>query len=319
MTILITGAGLIGRLTAAELLAQGENVLLADVRPIVANDASTLPIVRADVTDWPRLCELIREYRIRDIVHTAAMLTPAIRRDPLAGVRVNVMGAAHVLEAARLFGLRRVVIASSTTVMYSAFGSLPGTPIPEDFAFRIVSERPASIYACTKLANEHLALAYAQQHQVDAVVLRYAAVLGGGPEGASSVPGRMLDCLLQAGRDGRPARYEDPNLLWGGPEEFIDARDCARATVAALRAPNPTQRIYNIATGECVTFDELVALVRRSFPALRVEGVQLPDGGLSGFPFQRPAPSDVSASAKELGFRARYSLADTVAHLARAP
>jgi len=319
MTILITGAGLIGRLTAALLRAQGESVLLADVRPAAAMDSSGVPLVVADVTDWPRLCELIREHRVRDIVHTAAMLTPAIRCDPLAGVRVNVMGTAHVLEAARIFGLRRVVIASSTTVMYSAFGSLPGAPIPEDFACRSVSERPASIYACTKVANEQLALAYAQHHQVDALVLRFAAVLGGGPEGASSVPGRMLDRLLQAGRAGTPARYEDPNLLWGGREEFIDARDCAAATVAALRAPHPIQRIYNIATGEWVTFDELVALVRRSFPELRVEDVRLPDGGLSGFPFQRPAPSDVSVAARELGFRAGFSLADTVAHLARAP
>ncbi|KVT54130.1 NAD-dependent epimerase/dehydratase family protein [Burkholderia ubonensis] len=316
MTILITGGGLLGRLTATQLHAQGERVLLADVRPI-AEDDSGLRIVRADVTDWPRLQALIREHRVREIVHTAAMLTPSIRNDPLAGVRVNVMGTAHVLEAARLFALRRVVIASSTTVMYSAFGSLPDTPIPEDFTWRAVSERPASLYACTKVANEQIALAYAHQHRVDVVVLRYAAVLGGNSEAVSSVPGRMLDCLLRAGREGRPARYEDTNLLWGGREEFIDARDCAAATVTALRASDPKKRIYNIATGECVTFDELVALVRRSFPGLRVEGARLPAGGLSGFPFQRPAPSDVSAAARELGFRARYSLADTVAHLAR--
>ncbi|EDT41710.1 NAD-dependent epimerase/dehydratase family protein [Burkholderia ambifaria] len=315
MTILITGAGLIGRLTAAQLHSQGETVLLADIRPAAADDVGGLPFFQADLTDWPGLCDLIRRHGVRSIVHTAAMLTPAIRRDPLAGVRTNVMGTTHVLEAARLFGLHRVVIASSTIVTYSAFGTLPPTPIPEDFASLSVSERPGSLYACTKVAGEHLALAYAQHYQGDACVLRYAAVLGGEPEGATSVPGRMLECLLHAGRNGIPARYDDQRLLWGGREEFIDARDCAAATVAALRATNPAQRVYNVATGHHVSFDELVAIVRRHFPALRVEGVPLPRGGLSGFAFQRPAPSDVGAAWRELGFRARYSLEDTVAHL----
>ncbi|WP_321874367.1 NAD-dependent epimerase/dehydratase family protein [Burkholderia ubonensis] len=315
MTTLITGAGLIGRLTARQLLEQGAAVVLADIRRLPSDD---LPIVQVDVTDWDALADLIRKHRVDSIVHTAAMLTPAIRQAPLAGVRVNVMGTANVLEAARQCALRRVVIASSTTVMYSAFGSMSATPIPEDFPYRIVSERPASIYACTKVANEHLALAYTQQHDVDAVVLRYGAVLGAGSDAASSVPGQMLDCLLRAARSGEPARYENANLLWGGVEEFIDARDCATAAVAALVARHPVQRIYNIATGECFTFDEFVEVVRRSFPALRVADVRLPEGGLSGFACQRPAPSNVEAAWRELKFRARHSLPDTISHIAGA-
>ncbi|AIY39690.1 UDP-glucose 4-epimerase [Collimonas arenae] len=318
MTTLITGAGLIGRLTARQLRAQGKTVLLADIRRPPSDDLGDLPLVQADVTDWPGLGHLIHQHQVHSIVHTAAMLTPAIRRDPLTGIRVNVMGTANILEAARQFKLRRVLIASSTTVMYSAFGSLPDTPIPEDFSYRIVSERPASLYACTKIANEHLALAYAQQYGVEAIVLRFGAVLGAGSEAASSVPGQMLDCLLRAGRSGEPARYESTNLLWGGQEEFIDARDCAAAAAAALHAPNPAQGIYNIATGECFTFDEFVAVVRRSFKTLQVADLCLPAGGLSGFAFQRPAPSDVGTAWRELGFRARYSLADTISHIAGA-
>ncbi|KVH02559.1 NAD(P)-dependent oxidoreductase [Burkholderia sp. BCCIQ04A] len=315
MTTLITGAGLIGRMTARRLRAHGERVLLADIRQPLPDDLGDLPLVQLDVTDWQSLSNLIRAHRVHSIAHTAAMLTPAVRRDPLTGVRVNVMGTTNVLEAARQFELRRVVIASSTTVMYSAFGSLPGTPLPEDFSYRIVSERPASIYACTKVANEHLALAYAQQYAVDAVVLRYGAVLGTGSEAASSVPGQMLDCLLRAVRSGEPARFEDDKLLWGGREEFIDVRDCATATVAALHAKQPAQRVYNVATGEWFTFAEFVEAVRRRFGTLQVADVRLPSGGLSGFPFQRPAPSDVEAAWRELAFRARYSLDDTLANI----
>ncbi|MFM0500780.1 NAD-dependent epimerase/dehydratase family protein [Paraburkholderia caffeinilytica] len=316
MTVLITGAGMIGRLSAAQLRAQGENVVLVDVSPRPPEELAGVSLELCDVTDFARLDDLVARHQVTSIVHTAALLSTAIRHDPLAGIRVNTMGTANVLEIARRRGLARVVIASSTTVMYSAFGSLPATPIPEDFAYRIVSERPASIYAATKVASEHLALAYASLYDLSVVVLRYGAVLGAGAEAATSVPGKLLSCLLEAGRSGSAARLDDPILLWNGREEFIDARDCATANVAALRAPAPTQRVYNIATGQWFSLDEFIEVVRQRYPLLSIAELRLPEGGFAAFPHVRPAPSDVSAARRELGFSAAHSLADTVAHFA---
>ncbi|MBN3816982.1 NAD(P)-dependent oxidoreductase [Paraburkholderia sp. Se-20369] len=316
MTIPITGAGLIGRLTAARLRAQGKSVVLADVRMPDESASGNLHVVRCDVTDFDALSALIDTHRVRSVVHTAALLSSAIRRDPLAGVRVNTLGTANVLEAARQHRLQLIVIASSTTVAYSAFGTLPAEPIAENFVSHSVSEAPASIYAATKTAGEHLALAYASLYGLCVVVLRYAAVLGTGPEAATSVPGRLLRCLLDAGRRGVPAQFDDPVLLWNGREAFVDARDCAGANVAALHADAPTQRVYNIATGAWLTVDEFVDIVRAQFPALRIGAMRLPDGGFAAFPHRRPAPSDVRAAQRELGFTATCSLADSVAHFA---
>ena len=313
MTTLITGAGLLGRLAARMLQEQGRPVLLADIRPPA--DLDGLPVVTADVGDWAQMERIASTHGVRDIVHTAAMLTPGMRRDPLAGIRTNLMGTTHVLELARRHTLRRVVIASSTTVTYAAFGSLPSAPIPEDFAFHAVSESPASLYACTKLAAEHLALAYARQHGVDAVVLRIGAVLGLEDRAATSVPGQMMERLVNAGLFGEPARFEDAALLWSGTEEFIDARDCARAIVAALDAPAPQQRVYHVATGTAHTFEQVVETVRRALPRLQIGHAPLPHGGLSGFPFRRPAASDVQAARRELGFQPMHDLADTVRYL----
>ncbi|NPT38255.1 NAD-dependent epimerase/dehydratase family protein [Paraburkholderia xenovorans] len=316
MTVLITGAGMIGRLSAAQLRAQGEDVMLVDVSPRPPEELDGVSLELCDVTDFARLDDLVARHQVTSIVHTAALLSTAIRRDPLAGIRVNTIGTANVLEIARRRGLARVVIASSTTVMYSAFGSLPAAPIPEDFPYRIVSERPASIYAVTKVASEHLALAYASLYDLGVVVLRYGAVLGAGAEAATSVPGKLLSCLLEAGRSGSAARLDDPILLWNGHEEFIDARDCAAANVAALRAPAPTQRVYNIATGQWFSLDEFIEVVRQRYPSLSISELRLPAGGFAAFPHVRPAPSDVSAARRELGFSATHSLADTVAHFA---
>lgn len=324
-TILVTGAGLIGSLTAKLLVDRGESVVLLDKQPhreavaaVVAGPQ--VDLVQGDVTDFNALRDLVEQRRVDAIVHTAALLSTAIRRSPVDGVRVNVMGCAHVLELAREFALRRVVIASSATVAYPAFAAYDaardGPGIPEDFAQRFLTHRPTSIYAATKCFDEHLALLYRDLYGVSAVALRYGAVIGAwdGPE--TSVPGRLLSILFGAARRGEPAVIDDPLLAWRGGEEFVDARDCAAANMAALHATAPAQGVYNVGSGEASRFDDVVAAVRALHPDLQVRLVIEPRNGFAGFVHVRPAASDISAAARELGWTPRYRLADAVRHYA---
>jgi UDP-glucose 4-epimerase len=311
VTVLITGAGVIGTLTAALLVARGDRVVLADVRePGEVPPGSSF--ARCDVTDGPALDTLIADHGVTRIVHTAAMLSTAIRRDPVRGIAVNVVGTATILDAARRLGLKRVVCASSTTVGYSAFGSLTGDNVPEDLPLRLVSERPGSIYAATKIAGEHLALVYADLYGVDAAVLRYAAVIGGPLEAPTSVPGRLLADLVAAAREGRPIHLDDPLLMWGGGEDFVDARDCALANVMALDAPSLHQRVYNVATGVSVDMPGFLAAVKAAWPTLDVTVTTIPETGFAGFRHRRPAPTDVRAAADELGFTCLHDITDSV-------
>jgi len=313
VTTLVTGAGLIGRLTAELLVARGERVVLLDVRRAeVAGAAFEI----CDVTDAEGLGAVVGRHGVRRVVHTAAMLSTGIRQDPALGVRVNVMGTVNVLEVARRLGLGRVVCASSTTVGYTAFGAHGAGAIEEDLPLRMVSERPASIYAATKIACEQLGFLYHDLYGVDVVMLRYGAVLGTGGEAPSSVPGRLLMRLIEGGRAGAHVVLDDPFMAWGGREEFVDARDCAAANVAALDAGAPVLRVYNVAPGSWFTLAEFVAAVQRVFPGLTVALPPESGTGFAGFPHMRPAPSDVSALAGEIGFRCRYDLAETIAYIA---
>lgn len=197
MTTLVTGAGVIGCHTARLLAQRGESVLLADVAPALAAIATIVddPRVRievADVTDFARLTRLVESHGVRRIVHTAALLSTAIRQDPVKGVEVNVMGTAHLLEIARLHRLERVVIASSTTVGYPVFGDFEGDSLPEDFSLKSIRHRPGSIYVATKVAAEHLALLYRDLYGVNTVSLRYAAVISAWSGPGTSVPARVL-------------------------------------------------------------------------------------------------------------------------------
>lgn len=311
MTILVTGAGVIGTLTAALLAERGDAVVIADIRE-PRDQPRGCRYVHCDVTDAPALDALVSQHRVTRIVHTAAMLSTAIRKDPVRGIAVNVVGTATILDAARRLGVSRVVCASSTTVGYSAFGSLQGASVPEDIPLHLVSERPGSIYAATKIAGEHLALVYADLYAVDAVVVRYAAVIGGPLEAPTSVPGRLLADLVAAARENRTIRLDDPLLLWGGGEDFVDARDCARANVMALDAPAPRQRVYNIATGRSVDLPGFLSAVKAAWPSLDARLDAIPETGFAGFRHRRPAPTDVRAAAEELGFRCRHDIADSV-------
>jgi nucleoside-diphosphate-sugar epimerase len=323
MSILVTGAGVIGSHTAAMLQDRGEKVHLLDIAPSLEAidsvvDIGRINVIKADIVDYEALRSLVREHGITHIVHTAAMLTRAVIEQPRSGVMVNVLGTTNILEVARELKLARVVLASSTTVGYPTFGSFEGDSFPEDFRMRVVSERPNSLYTVSKLSGEHIALFYRDQYGVDAVVVRYGAVLSAWAGPNKSLPGRMMLSLLEPAMQGRTAVIDDPFLIWKGGEEFVDARDCAQGNVAALYAAQPQHAVYNISCGEMYTFDDVISAVRELYPSLKVEMRIELKGGLAGFPWERPAASDISLAQRDLGYASRYSLKDSIRHFAAA-
>ncbi len=318
MTTLITGAGLIGTLTARHLAERGEKVVLFDVSPQRDAIAATLrphevPVIAGDIASYAALAAAIEAHGVRRIVHTAAMLTAAIKADPPRGIGVNVLGGVNVLEAARKFGLERVVVASSSTVSYAAFESNPGAAYPEDFRMKVLSERPTTFYSATKLAGEHLALIYAADFGVDLVLLRYGAVIGEWAAPNRSIPGRLVRTLLVPAMKGETAVIDDPMLVWKGGDDFVDARDVARANALALSAKAPAQRVYHVTFGRMHSFDDFVAATRGLYPSFTTD-VRVPaKAGFAGFPKIRPATSDLRAAERELGYVPKYSLRDALA------
>ncbi len=130
------------------------------------------------------------------------------------------------------------------------------------------------------------------------------------------MPTQVLSALVvPASRDG-VAQIDDPFLLWLGGEEFIDARDCAWANVAALDAASPTQGVYNIGAGALSSFDDVVAAVRLVYPKLQVNLGVVATGGFAGFAHGRHAPCDIVMAAHELHWRPQYGLTESVLHYA---
>ena len=118
MTVLITGAGLVGCQAAQTLVEQGETPVLFDIAPQMDNirrivDPDKIIIIKGDLTEPLELMAAIENEKIDRIIHTAAFMTAAINQRPAMGIKANMMGLLNVLEAARIFGLKRVVFTSS--------------------------------------------------------------------------------------------------------------------------------------------------------------------------------------------------------------
>ena len=312
MTVLITGAGLIGCHTARLLLDAGQDVVLLDNRPNGAAVASLLPgnrvpVVEADICDIAAVGRVLATHRIGRVLHTAAMLSLAFNADPPAGVAANVLGTVNMLEACRQHGVSRFVFGSSTTVAYSTFHRGTDAPISENFAMEVVADRPSSFYAASKLSGEFFTSLYADHHGLSVGILRYAAVLGLWGGANNSVPGRLLQALL-GGKAGGRVGVTDPLLLWSGGDDFIDARDVAAANVAALDAAALPARVYFIGSGRLSGLEAFVESARHRRPDVTIELPPLPPAGFAGFPHQRIQPFDVGAAARDLGFRPRHDI-----------
>ena len=122
--IMITGGqGFTGRHITQRLAAGGRRVISYNREFAAGEDGAHG--VQGELFDVPRLVRVLKEHRIEQIVHTAAMSHPTLSLDfPFATFAANVEGTLSLLEAARLADVRRVVNFSSEAVYGATAGPL---------------------------------------------------------------------------------------------------------------------------------------------------------------------------------------------------
>jgi nucleoside-diphosphate-sugar epimerase len=311
MTVLVIGGGLVGSQIARLLVASGERPVIMDkaVQPEALADVVDLARVRlvaGDVLLPSTLAAAIREFRITDVVHTAAnpLLTLGAQRDPRGAIELNVIGTVNVLEAARAHGLKRVVVASSNVLNhFLAGGEGKGDPAREE-AFM----RPTTFYATTKQAVENLGLNYARWCGVDFAALRYGAVAGPWRGAGGGGPSNALREAVEAALRGEEAAIPAAGLEW------VYSKDAARGTVLALRAGALASRVFSITMGYVCQPDELAAALKAAIPGARVR-IATPTASAPSMPDMVRA-SDQGLAKEVLGFTPEYRMADAVRDLA---
>ncbi len=191
MAILVTGgSGFIGLELAKALVDKGHEVILFDVVPPDEGDIKGATYVKGNISDWSEVLNVVHDGKVTDIFHLAAMLSAQCEANPWAAMQVNALGTYHVLEASRLFDVKKVIFASSQGVFGEA---------PDGIAFDDTARRPHSMYGITKVFDESLGLYYHRRFGIDFRGVRFAQLIGPGvkSQGYSQFYPKMIESAIR--------------------------------------------------------------------------------------------------------------------------
>lgn len=256
--VLITGgAGFIGSNLAETLLNQNNQVTVLDnfstgkmenLLPFFSR--KNFRLIVGDIRDLDRCREAVQgqEY----VLHEAALgSVPRSVKDPMTTTAVNVLGFVNMLYAAQEAGVKRFVYAASSST-YGDSVSLP--KVEEQIG------RPLSPYAITKYADELYAENFHALYGIDTVGLRYFNVFGRrqDPDGAyAAVIPKFVKSLLE---------HKSPTINGDGSfsRDFTYVENVVQANQLALlaEATDAVNQVYNIASGERMTLNELFSSLK---------------------------------------------------------
>jgi nucleoside-diphosphate-sugar epimerase len=245
MRIVVTGgSGKLGRAVVARLEEVGHDVFVFD--RMAVRGERTFPV---DLRDYGQVLDGMlgieeNHSGVDAVVHLAAIPAPGIVPD-VATFDNNVLSTYHVLQAARRAGVKRIVTASSETVLGLPF-DVPPPYIPVDEEY---DARPESTYSLGKHLEEHLEIQLCRwDPELSITAMRFSNVMS--PEDYAGFPSWQDDPALR--------RWN----LWG----YIDARDAGDAVAKALEVRGPGFERLIIANADTVMERPSAELAAAVFP-----------------------------------------------------
>jgi UDP-glucuronate 4-epimerase len=306
--ILVTGvAGFIGMHCARRLLERGDEVFGIDnFSPYYAVELKKARLAQlegkrgfrfsqTDISEAKGLSNLFSKERPDAVLHLAAQ--PGVRyslENPAVYVQTNVVGFANLLECCRAHPPRNLVFASSSSV----YGTNQKLPWSESDSV----DRPISLYAATKKANELMAHVYSHLYRLPVTGLRYFTVYG--PWGR---PDMSPVLFARAIMEGRPI----PVFNHGDMQrDFTYVDDIVEGTLRVLARPAPYE-IYNIGNHTPVALlDYIAALEKVLGRKARLEMKPMQPGDL------KATYADTTALSRAVGFAPSTPLESGLARFA---
>jgi UDP-glucuronate 4-epimerase len=317
MTILLTGcAGFIGYHVSTALLARDELVLGVDNLNSYYDPAlkrarlerlraeAGFAFAPADIADLEAITGLVRRHRdeITGVVHLAAQA--GVRHSlkaPFDYVRSNLVGQMVMLEVCRheLPALEHLVYASSSSV----YGG--NTKIP--FAVEDRVDRPISLYAATKRADELMSHCYSHLYRIPATGLRFFTVYG--PWGRPDMAAFLFADAITAGRS--ITLYNHGEM----ERDFTYIDDIVAGVLAALDRPPEAEgreaphKVYNLGNHRPVPLRRFVSVLEEELGMrAEIELAPLPPGDVVR------TCADIEASRRDLGYEPRTKIEEGLPH-----
>ncbi len=248
------GAGFIGSNLARRLIREVDRVTVIDNLSTghmesLSDILEEIHFVEGDIRD---LNLLKSEFQGAEVVfHQAAL--PSVPRsiaDPIPSNSNNIDGTLNVLVAAKDCGVRRVVLAASS----SAYGDTQILPKAED-----MEANPLSPYAVTKFVGELYARVFARLYDIETVCLRYFNVFGPYQDPNSQYAAVIPKFITLMCNGKRPVIYGDGEQS----RDFTYVDNAVVANLLAAKAPNVSGEVFNVGCGKRYTLNELVRSLNR--------------------------------------------------------
>jgi threonine 3-dehydrogenase len=302
---LITGGtGFLGVDLTKRLVERGEEVVIFDARPnmrALSGIADKVTVLRGDVSDLSEILDAVQDRSIQSIFHLGALLSIPADENPHAAYRVNANGTMHVLEAARMFGVQKVIYPSTMAIYAGNTGRIDES----------TGQAPDGIYAVTKLFSELLGRFYHRKYGIDFRCVRFSTVVGLGAMTKHMT--QYMAWMIERSLEGKP--FE----VWVAEETrnpFLYYKDAVGALLKLHDAPAKeiVTRVYNLA-GTSATAGEFADIVRD-----QIEGAKIsfnPDPDAMRLFGKGTGTVDDSAARNEWGWRAEYGTQETILDMKR--
>jgi len=255
MKYLITGgAGFIGSNLVRKLLEMNEDVRILDnfatgkrenILPLINNPHLT--VIEGDLRSFHIVRTAVKG--VDYILHQGAL--PSVPRsinDPITTNDVNILGTLNILEAAKEFGVKRVVCASSSSI-YGNSEILP--------KIETMPVNPMSPYALTKYAQERYCQIYYNLYGLETVALRYFNVFGPNQDPTSQYSAVIPKFIKLMSEAKEPIIYGDGTQS----RDFTYVDNVVYANLLACNAEKAAGEVINIACGESYNLLELVKMI----------------------------------------------------------
>ena len=257
MKVLVTGgAGFIGSHFVGKLLGEGHEVSVLDdfndfydpaiKRANVASFGGHVPVHIADLRDGVAVDRIVGLERPEAIVHLGARagVRPSIR-DPKLYIDTNITGTWHILEAAKVHGVARVVSASSSSV----YGVIKTVPFRED----MLINQTISPYAATKMATEQFCSNYTHLYGMRTISLRFFTVYG-----PRQRPDLAIHSFTRAIDQGQPIQQFGDG---SSRRDYTYIDDILQGMSACLTYDGALCEIFNLGESQTTTLRELIEAI----------------------------------------------------------
>ncbi|MDD4877042.1 MAG: SDR family oxidoreductase [Dehalococcoidales bacterium] len=251
--ILVTGgAGFIGSNLVDRLSLENKVVVLDNLSSGLLTNLSKsmerITFIKGDILDKELLEEVVA--KVEFVFHLAANVGNVKSiEDPHHDMEVNIAGTINLLEVCSKSNIKRLVYSSSGAI----FGEAKYLPIDEDHPIN-----PESPYGVSKLAAEKYCFAFHKVHGLPITALRYFNAYG--PRQGSSAYPNVIAIFSRRIKEGKPF------TIYGDGEQtrdFLFVGDIVRANILAATHPAAVGEIFNIATGQENSVNQLVSIINQ--------------------------------------------------------